>query len=133
MATPFTETQKIISSAGPELMPAEKDKIGQHVAAVFKAFHSDDGIGYQELDSTENPTLYTEDDVVEIFIRANSGGTRLGKSDLLFALLSSTWDEADQQMEILLDALNRHGFAFTRDFVLKTCLTLLDDGSAVRN
>jgi uncharacterized protein with ParB-like and HNH nuclease domain len=123
----FTATQKIIDYAGRDLTAEEKQKIGRHIAVVFKAFHSDDGIGYQELDSTENPSLYTEDDVVEVFIRANSGGTRLGKSDLLFALLTSTWDDADEKMETLLDGLNRHGF--TRDFVLKTCLTLLDHGA----
>jgi hypothetical protein len=99
------------------------------VAIVFKTFQSDDGISYQELDSTENPDLYTEDDVVEIFIRANSGGTKLGKSDLLFALLAATWDGANDGMEELLFELNRHGFAFTRDFVLKTCLTLLGRGA----
>ena len=67
--------------------------------------------------------------MVEIFIRANSGGTRLGKSDLLFSLLTSSWDEADDKMEILLDELNMQGFAFTRDFILKTCLTLLGQGA----
>lgn len=87
-------------------------------------------ITYQELDSIEAPTLYQEDDVVEIFIRANSGGTKLGKSELLFSLLTAAWDDADTQMEQLLENLNQHGFAFTRDFTLKTCLTLLDQGSA---
>jgi hypothetical protein len=125
----FTATRQIIESATTPLTDEEKDKIGRHVAIVFKAFHSDDGIGYQELDSTENPSVYTEDDVVEVFIRANSGGTRLGKSDLLFALLTATWDDADERMEILLGKLNSHGFAFTRDFVLKTCLTLLGHGA----
>ncbi len=97
--------------------------------APWPAFHSDDGIGYQELDSIENEDLYTEDDVVEVFIRANSGGTVLGKSDLLFSLLTSAWDEADDRMEELLEDLNRPGFKFTRDFILKTCLTLLDQGA----
>jgi hypothetical protein len=32
-------------------------------------------------------------------------------------------------MEDLLDTLNAHGFAFTRDFVLKTCLVLLSHGA----
>jgi hypothetical protein len=32
-------------------------------------------------------------------------------------------------MEELLSQLNQHGFAFPRDFVLKTCLTLLDQGA----
>src|SRR5262249_35559178 len=57
------------------------------------------------------------------------GGTRLGKSDLLFSLLTSTWDHADEEMEELLEQINYHGFAFPRDFVLKTCLTLLDQGA----
>ena len=99
------------------------------VDLIFNTFLNEDGIGYQELDSIERPKLYKEDDVVEIFIRANSGGTRLGKSDLLFSLLTSSWDEADDKMEILLDELNMQGFAFTRDFILKTCLTLLNQGA----
>jgi hypothetical protein len=122
-------SHSIIASAGRTLSDAEKEKVDEHVSIVFKTFHSDDGIAYQELDSTENQQLYSEDDVVEIFIRANSGGTRLGKSDLLFSLLSSTWDEADKEMVLLLEELNSQGFAFTRDFVLKTCLTLLDQGA----
>ncbi len=121
--------QNLISSAGRVLTQEEQNKISEHVSLVFKAFRDDDGIAYQELDSIENPLLYTEDDVVEVFIRANSGGTKLGKSDLLFSLLSSSWDNADDEMEELLDALNRHGFAFNRDFILKTCLTLLGQGA----
>jgi len=121
--------QELIANAGRPLSEPELGKVAEHVSIIIKTFHTDDGISYQELDSTENQQLYTEDDVVEIFIRANSGGTRLGKSDLLFSLLSSTWDEADKQMELLIEELNARGFAFTRDFVLKTCLTLLDQGA----
>jgi hypothetical protein len=125
----LTVAQSVMTKAGRELTEAERQKISKHISLVVRAFHSDDGIGYQELDSIENEDLYTEDDVVEVFIRANSGGTKLGKSDLLFSLLTSTWDDADDQMETLLGELNRHGFAFTRDFMLKTCLTLLDHGA----
>jgi hypothetical protein len=67
--------------------------------------------------------------VVELFIRANSGGTKLGKSDLLFALLAATWDSANDKAEALLDELNQREFAFTRDVILKTCLTVLDHGA----
>lgn len=119
----------IIASAGRELGDDEQDKIDTHLSLVSKCFKTDEAIVYQELDSLDNPDLYTEDDVVEIFIRANSGGTKLAKSDLLFSLLTANWEEADVRMEGLLETLNAHGFAFTRDFVLKTCLTLLDQGS----
>jgi hypothetical protein len=119
----------IVASAGRELGDDEQDKIDTHLSLVSKCFKTDEAIVYQELDSLDNPDLYTEDDVVEIFIRANSGGTKLAKSDLLFSLLTANWEEADVRMENLLEKLNTHGFAFTRDFVLKTCLTLLDQGS----
>ncbi len=115
--------------AARELTRPESNKLDDHLELIDRTFKIEEAVTYQELDSVENPTLYTEDDVVEVFIRANSGGTKLGKSDLLFSLLSSSWDEADDRMQALLDDINRHGFEFSRDFVLKTCLTLLDQGA----
>jgi len=117
-------------AAFPDGIPAkQEDRIEDNVCQISKVFKQDETVVFQELDSIDNPTLYSEDDVVEVFIRANSGGTKLGKSDLLFSLLSSSWDESDEQMEMLLDNVNRTGYDFTRDFVLKTCLTLLKTGA----
>lgn len=121
--------QDIEAQAHGDLSGEQKDKIGEHLDLISRTFKMDETISYQELDSLDNPELYTEDDVVEVFIRANSGGTKLGKSDLLFSLLTSTWDDADVEMDDLLEALNRHGFDFNRDFVLKTCLTILGQGA----
>ncbi len=120
---------EMASRAGRSLAPSELDKVRDHIELVRRTFTSEEAITYQELDSIDNPSLYREDDVVEVFIRANSGGTRLEKSDLLFSLLSATWELADEEMEILLESLNAHGFAFDRDFVLKTCLVLLGEGA----
>ena len=120
------------AAAGRELSGGEIDKLDDHLELVDRTFKIDEAITYQELDSIDQPNLYTEDDVVEVFIRANSGGTKLGKSDLLFSLLSSTWDQADDRMQELLDDLNRHGFEFTRDFILKTCLTFSIKGPVTR-
>ena len=117
------------ASAGRPLSPEELNKVTDHVDLIDQTIKTDETIIYQELDSIDNPTLYTEDDVVEVFIRANSGGTKLGKSDLLFSLLNASWDRADKKMEDLLESLNQFGFAFDRDFVLKTCLVLLGHGA----
>ncbi|MEQ8592050.1 MAG: DUF262 domain-containing HNH endonuclease family protein [Parvibaculum sp.] len=119
----------IASAAGREISEAEGDKIRDHIELVRRTLTIDEAVTYQELDSIDNPILYTEDDVVEVFIRANSGGTRLGKSDLLFSLLSAAWEVADEKLEGLLETLNAHGFSFDRDFVLKTCLVLLGEGA----
>ena len=115
--------------AGQKLTDADTDKLDEHLDLVDRTFKMDEAITYQELDSIDNPNLYKEDDVVEVFIRANSGGTRLGKSDLLFSLLTASWEGAVGKMEDLLDSLNKHGFSFDRDFVLKTCLVLLGQGA----
>jgi hypothetical protein len=87
---PVTAAEEQIKLADRDLSQDERRKISRHVGIIFKTFQGDDGIGYQELDSIESPALYSQDDVVEVFIRANSGGTKLGKSDLLFSLLASS-------------------------------------------
>jgi hypothetical protein len=107
----------------------QKDRLDDNIGRARQEFCQDENIAYQELDSLDEPGAYQEEDVVEIFIRANSGGTKLGKSDLLFSLLTSTWDDADLAMEELIDDLNKSGFAFDRDFVLKTCLSILGKGA----
>ncbi len=119
-----------LCSLAPAALDANaKDLIKDNIESVNETFIKNEVISYQELDSIDNPDAYSENDVVEIFIRANSGGTKLGKSDLLFSLLVSSWDDAESQLESLLENVNKTGYLFTRDFVLKTCLTLLDKGA----
>ena len=93
------------AAAGPALTKDENDKLKDHLDLIDRTFKMDEALTYQELDSIDNPALYKEDDVVEVFIRANSGGTKLGKSDLLFSLLSASWDVADEKMEDLLEVV----------------------------
>lgn len=75
------------------------------------------------------------DKVLQIFIRINSGGTKLSYSDLLLSIATAQWTEKDAREEIhcLVDDLNQIGtsrnsipFYFNKDFVLKSCLVLSD-------
>jgi uncharacterized protein with ParB-like and HNH nuclease domain len=124
--------QDILEFSEKEITGIEDDRIDENIELLRKVFCTDDNIMYQTVDSIDRPMAYSEDDVVEIFIRANSGGTRLDKSDLLFSLLISSWDEADENMSLLLEELNRDGFEFGRDFVLKCCLTIFNKGAAYK-
>ena len=128
----YSDQSDIIDSMDNEITDEEKKQIGKNIAIIHQVFKTDERIVYQEFDSVDQPELYNDNDVVEIFIRANSGGTPLGKSDLLFSLLTSVWDEAEEKMENLLEDLNKEGYLFTRDFILKTCLTLLNKGAAYK-
>ncbi|GAA1376695.1 DUF262 domain-containing protein [Catellatospora chokoriensis] len=80
------------------------------------------------------------DKVLDIFIRVNSGGTKLSHSDLLMSIATAQWETLDARTEIqsLVDRLNQTGagFAFTKDVVLKSGLMLTgvaDVGFKVRN
>ena len=114
---------------GRDLSDEEREKISDNVAQAHQMFVVHPNITCQVLDSVEYPDKFKQDDVVEVFIRANSGGTRLSKSDLMFSLLVSEWDDAREQMDELLQFVNQGGYKFSRDFILKTCLTLLGLGA----
>jgi len=122
--------EEIVNQIGEDnLNGDEKRLIRKNIAKVVKQFQTDENIIYRELDSIAYPEIYTENDVVEIFIRANSGGTQLGKSDLLFSLLTVDWKEFEENMEALLEELNKTGYKFSRDFILKTSLVLIGAGA----
>jgi len=104
-------------------------RLEQNLELVKDVFCTKESILYQLVDSIDRPEIYSEDDIVEIFIRANSGGTQLAKSDLLFSLLTASWEDAEEKIDELISQLNKTGYKFNRDFILKTCLILLGRGS----
>ena len=85
---------------------------------------------------TEKPISYylekdqSLDRVLSIFVRVNSGGTKLSHSDLLLSIATSQWEDLDARETIyeLVDEINKQGrrFEFDKDFVLKCCLMVAD-------
>lgn len=81
-------------------------------------------------------SYYTEqnqdfDRVLDIFVRANSGGTVLSKSALLLSMVTAHWGNMNARDEIFnfVDQLNRdltRRNKFDTDFVMKSCLVLTD-------
>lgn len=122
------ETVKSIVAAN-KVTEEQEDRIYDNVELIREVFCTQENILYQLVDSVDRPDTYTEEDIVEIFIRANSGGTQLGKSDLLFSLLTASWEDAENKMDELLEDLNRTGYKFDRDFILKISLVLLNKGA----
>lgn len=75
-------------------------------------------------------TSQDKDHVLDVFIRTNSGGTKLDFSNLLMSIAVANWDgdfraEVDSLiMEVYQN--NEMGFYLERDWILKTCLMLSD-------
>src|SRR5439155_3440718 len=74
--------------------------------------------------------------MLDIFVRANSGGEPLSKPELLLSNLTVHWKALDARSEVksFVDQINsilnrgadRGRLALSQDFVLKSCLVLLD-------
>jgi hypothetical protein len=93
--------------------------------AVFDKVHD----LYHSLTSSPVVNFYPErrrdyDAVLDIFVRTNSGGTKLSYSDLLFSKIKRHWDKARERFRELLEEINGNAFDFDGDFILKTCLVI---------
>lgn len=68
------------------------------------------------------------DFVLDVFIRVNSGGTPLTKSDLLFSTIVANWQDGRKEIEAFLRHINEKGsrFDFDNDFIMRSCLVLTD-------
>lgn len=90
----------------------------------FNAIHQKGTISYYLEEGEEL------DKVLQIFIRINSGGTKLSYSDLLLSIATAQWKEKDAREVIheFVDEINKigDGFGFNKDIVLKSCLVLAD-------
>ena len=94
-----------IKQKGLVITDEEEDRIKDIIEQVLYIFSIQDVIVYQILDSIDNNDIYSENDIVEIFIRANSGGTILEKSDLLFALLTVSMEDIEEKGTLDFDSL----------------------------
>lgn len=89
---------------------------------------------YRAVWKDESIAVHTETDqdydrVLDIFVRANDGGVKLSKSDLLLSMVTSQWGglNAREQIYNFVDHLNDGLSAknnLDKDFLMKTCLVL---------
>ena len=80
----------------------------------------------------QDPSYTTPvEEILEIFVRVNSGGLVLQKSDLLMSLLDLEWNNIQPELQQLVREINeKRPFQFTRDDVLKSLL--LANGAETR-
>lgn len=89
---------------------------------MFKKFNDDNLISYFNIIGKDL------DEILDIFVRVNSGGLVLSKSDLLFSTLVAHWEDGRKQIESLIESMNGRDerFKFNTDFLMRTCLFLID-------
>lgn len=111
-----------------KILDIQRDKFKEQKRAVKK--------GLRDLHKRLNEPLVNYfniknddlEDILEIFIRVNSGGAILSKTDLLFSTIVATWENGRDVIENFLKHINQkgEGFNFNNDFLMRTCLVLSD-------
>lgn len=121
----------IVRTRGRELGPDEENRLADLVSRVQNVFTQQEPLTFYVADAREQAAFADLDEVLEVFIRVNSGGTKLDTSDLLFAIVKSEWLSAQEEFDSFLEELNRGGlFTFDKDDLLRICLVLLGRGAA---
>lgn len=100
--------------------PLQKQYASEVLNKLFWLIHRKPTIVYYK------ETTKSVDKCLNIFVRINSGGTKLDYSDLLLSTATAEWKRVNAREEInqLVDSINSYGngFSFNKDFVLKSCL-----------
>ncbi len=102
-----------------------RTRIGRNLSRFVQVFNMDRKVTMQEIE----PHL-SYNDVLEVFVRVNSGGVVLTKSDLVFSTVVSKMPDMDKEFIELVDELNGRGeYDFDIDFVIKASFVLFDQGA----
>lgn len=102
-----------------------EDKIIDDLSKLFSRLHDSSGNGLVHYYCI-NENSY--DGALDIFVRVNSTGRKLSKSDLLFSTLIDGWKDGKDNVEKILGVMNSKGdgFTFSRDYLMRLCLVLVD-------
>ncbi|KAA0570338.1 DUF262 domain-containing protein [Azospirillum sp. Sh1] len=117
--------EEVVDSLPDTVTRGEVRIVERNLDRLYRTVWKDDVVAYY----TEKSQSY--DRVLDIFIRANDGGTKLSKSDLLLSMITSKWDGVNAREEIfnfvdrLNDELDRKN-DLNKDFVMRACLVLSD-------
>ena len=108
-----------------DMTRSDENLLRRNIERLYRLVWKDETISF----FTEKNQSY--DRVLDIFIRANDGGTKLSKSDLLLSMITSKWDgvNAREQIYNFVDYINNdleRKNNFDKDFIMRSCLVVSD-------
>jgi uncharacterized protein with ParB-like and HNH nuclease domain len=102
-----------------------KERTKENIGKFIQVFGIEEGMHIQDV---KEDLPYN--DVLEVFVRVNSGGIVLTKSDLLFSTVILHSPEMEKNFIEVVDELNGNGeYDFNTDFLIKSSFVILDKGA----
>jgi Protein of unknown function DUF262 len=99
---------------------AREKRVRRNMSQLVSLLRDDKHFWIQELDGVASEFPYRR--VLDIFVRVNSGGTKLDASDLMFAAMKEGWSEIEEVIEETTELLNGTNLKFDKTFPLKCLL-----------
>lgn len=109
---------------------ARERRVRNNIVQLHSLLHHDKFFWADELDGVASQFPYRR--ILEIFVRVNSGGTKLTAGDLMFAAMKEGWDDIEERVEQTVDLLNGGRLSIDGDFVLKALLLAHGEGAEVQ-
>jgi len=79
---------------------------------------------------SESPYRKSDTDVLEVFVRVNTEGTPLSRSDLIFSMLKLNWKESATVLPEFVQGINEgNSFGINTDFVIRCLFAVSDLGT----
>ena len=99
---------------------AREKRVRRNMSQLVSLLREEKHFWIQELDGVASEFPYRR--VLDIFVRVNSGGTKLDASDLMFAAMKEGWSEIEEVIEETTELLNGTNLKFDKAFPLKCLL-----------
>jgi len=99
---------------------AREKRVRRNMSQLVSLLREEKHFWIQELDGVASEYPYRR--VLDIFVRVNSGGTKLDASDLMFAAMKEGWSEIEEVIEETTELLNGTNLKFDKTFPLKCLL-----------
>jgi len=123
-----------IAQSGVDADSSMADRLAENVEIAYSKLKAEEILNHYTVDPNYGAggTSTSIDEILEIFVRINSGGQVLSKSDLMFSLMQLHWEGAAESIDELLDELGEIGggfLDFDKDFVLRCALVCCGRGA----
>lgn len=119
-----------LDSAHPEESEQKKERekrVRRNCTQIRALLKEEHFFWVQQLDGVAD--LYPYKTILDIFVRVNSGGTKLDAGDLMFAAMKEGWADVEERVEDVAEMLSGSKLDIDKSFVLK-CLVVAHDQEA---
>jgi hypothetical protein len=121
------QIEKVTTDIG--LKDDEGNRARRNIRLLRRVMSRSDLVPVETIDdeATDIASARTIDEILEIFVRVNTGGTRLSRSDLMFSFLKSKWGGARIAFDDLIRSVeSKAPLGIDKDFIIRGLLMVTD-------